>query len=133
MEEYTKISDGQDLLIFTTGTLSSHAREAVKKLANRGVTAKLIAITRLKPLGESIIELVHQSPKTPIAVIEEHSVYGGLAAGLSERLDAHNIPHCFHRIAIEDRFGESGDPNSLLESFGLAGKKLEDRLYNIAK
>ncbi len=133
IEDFIQIHDGEDILIFTTGTLSSHALDAVKKLSDRGVSAKLIAITRLKPLGESLIDLIKQSSDIPMAVIEEHSVYGGLAAGLSERLDAYGILHCFHRIAIQDRFGESGEPNALLEAFGLAGKNLEDRLYNIAK
>jgi transketolase len=64
----------------------------------------------------------------PIAVVEEHSIHGGLADMASSLLDSHGIKHRLNRIGIKDRFGESGPPEALLEAFGLAGEPLVQAL-----
>jgi transketolase C-terminal domain/subunit len=54
------------------------------------------------------------------------------ADALSALLDEKKLPHQLTRIGIRDRFGESGDPEALLESLGLAGESLLKRLREAA-
>jgi transketolase len=126
------LHDGGDLLVFTTSTLAAKVIEAAVALEKEGLRARVLGITRLKPLGEEIaVEAAKLSGK-PIAVVEEHSIHGGLAEGLSALLDGAGIAHRLDRIGVPDRFGESGPPDALLEAFGLAGTPLRERLKTAA-
>ncbi len=45
-------------------------------------------------------------------------------AALSPNCWAKNTPHRMKRIGMQDRFGESGKPEELLEHFGLDAKHI---------
>lgn len=118
------LEQGHDLCIFTTGTITDEVLKATSELRKMGVHCQVVAMTRLKPLSASVIDLVVAWGTGPIAVVEEHSVHGGLADALAYVLDASNIRHRLYRIGIPDRFGESGPPAQLLEYFKLSGPPL---------
>ncbi len=131
--DYRILQEGNDLIVLTTGTLASKVVEAARKLRTEGVTAKVVGITRLKPLADGVAELLRSAPSLPVAVVEEHSIHGGLADMVSSLLDQRQISHRLARIGIADRFGESGPPEALLEAFGLAGEPLAQALRNLVR
>jgi len=53
--------------------------------------------------------------------VEDHQVMGGMGSAVAEVL-AENFPVPIEFIGMKDKFGESGDPNELIEAFGM-GKK----------
>ena len=124
--------EGDAAIVVTTGTLAAKVAEAADVLAAGGVRLKVVGVTRLKPLSKELCALIASEPRRPVAVVEEHSMHGGLADLLSCELDRRGIAHLIHRIGIDDRFGESGHPQKLLEAFGLAGAPLCQRLRSIA-
>lgn len=124
---YRVLKEGEDLTIFSTGTLTAKVMDAVDVLAEQGIHARVVAITCIKPLANELADAI-KSWQGPIAVVEEHSVHGGLADSIGSLLDNNNHPHLLHRIGIEDRFGESGHPDALMEAFELAGNPLVNRL-----
>ena len=127
------LTEGKDLLVFTTSTLAAKVIEAADALKAEGIGIRLIGITRLKPLGDEIAAEAKAFAGKSIAVVEEHAMHGGLADGLSALLDGAGIAHRIERIGVPDRFGESGHPDALLEAFGLAGAPLRARLKKAAK
>lgn len=131
--DYHLLQDGSDLTVLTTGTLAAKVLDATRKLKDQGIAAKVIGITRLKPLAEGVADLVAKAGAKPVAVVEEHSIHGGLADMVSCLLDRKHIPHCLNRIGIADRFGESGAPDALLEAFGLAGEPLQQALSSLVR
>jgi len=128
LSDYRVLRDGGDILVLVIGTEAAKVVEAADRLATCGTQAKVVGITRVKPLADSIAALVRGAPGMPLAVVEEHSIHGGLADMLSSLLDRHGISHRLNRIGIADRFGESGPPEALLEAFGLAGEPLVQAL-----
>lgn len=122
--------EGSDVTVLSTGTLTAKVLAAADVMAQRGLEARVIAITRIKPLGRELAASLAKWD-TAVAVVEEHSVHGGLADAVSFLLDEHAMPHLIHRIGINDRFGESGHPDALMESFGLAGSPLVERLTSL--
>ncbi|WP_053239714.1 transketolase family protein [Pleomorphomonas koreensis] len=127
------LAEGDDLLVLTTSTLAAKVVEAAAALKDEGIGIRLLGITRLKPLGAEIADEARKLAGKPIAVVEEHSIHGGLADGLSALLDGAGIAHRIERIGVPDRFGESGHPDALLEAFGLAGAPLRERLRAAAR
>jgi transketolase len=114
-----------NVVVVTTGTTTAEVLAAVDALQREGPRMSVLAVTRLKPLDDSIATTLAGKR---IAVVEEHNVHGGLADALSAVLDAHNLSHRLERIGIQDMFGESGRPVELLASHGLAGDPLSERL-----
>ncbi|HEX8762253.1 MAG TPA: transketolase C-terminal domain-containing protein [Candidatus Saccharimonadales bacterium] len=109
--------EGKDITLITTGTMTYHMMVAAEVLAKDGIDAEVIHVPTIKPLDEETI--LKSLRKTGRAVIaEEAQIAGGLGGAIAE-LAAERYPVPIKRIGMKDRFGESGDPNELLQHFGL--------------
>ena len=121
------LKDGNDVTIFACGIMVAKSMNAAKRLEKEGISAAVVNIHTIKPIDrETILEYGN---KTGAAVTaEEHQVAGGMGSAVSEVLiqDA-VIP--IEMVGVEDSFGESGQPEELLEKYGLT----EDALYNKVK
>jgi transketolase len=65
---------------------------------------------------EAILASVHKTGC--VVTAEEAQRAGGLGGTIAELL-GERLPAPMRRIGMKDRFGESGDPEELLEHFGL--------------
>lgn len=109
--------DGKDVAIIATGIGVKIALEAAEELKKENINARVINISTIKPLDEElIIKAAKECGK--IVTVEEHNIIGGLGSAVSEVV-AENHPVFVHRVGVNDRFGQSGKPNDLLESYGL--------------
>jgi transketolase len=116
------LREGKDVTILGTGPMSYQALVAARLLAEQGVEAEVVHVPTIKPLdAETILESVR---KTGRAVsVEEAQAAGGFGGALAE-LFGERLPVPLKRLGIQDRFGESGAPNALLDHFGLTGEKI---------
>ncbi|MDO5063002.1 MAG: transketolase family protein [Peptostreptococcaceae bacterium] len=109
--------DGKDVAIIATGIGVKIALEAAEELKKENINARVINISTIKPLDEElIIKAAKECGK--IVTVEEHNIIGGLGSAVSEVV-AENHLVFVHRVGVNDRFGQSGKPNDLLESYGL--------------
>jgi len=65
-----------------------------------------------------------------VVTVEEHSRYGGLFSAVSETLSMHH-PVPIEYVAVEDRFGESGVYEQILERYGLTAQKVEEKAQRV--
>jgi transketolase len=113
---------GADVTLIATGTMTYHALAAAEKLFKDGIDAEVVHVPTIKPLdAETILASVR---KTGAAVtVEEGQINGGLGGAIAELLgEEHPVP--LKRVGMRDHFGESGEPNQLLEHFGLDAKHI---------
>jgi len=111
--------EGSDISLIATGTMTYQAVEASKLLASHGVKAEVVHVPTLKPLYAQTI--LNSADKTKhVITIEEAQINGGLGSAVAEVL-GENLPTPMVRMGMRDRFGESGEPEELLEHFGLTG------------
>lgn len=121
-------SVGRDITIVATGTMTYHALIAAEKLYNDGIDAEVIHCPVIKPLDG--LTILHSAEKTgAVLTIEEHQITGGLGGAVAEFLGEHH-PVPLKRMGIQDRFGESGDPDELIEKFGLTHKHIERKVHS---
>jgi transketolase len=115
-------AEGADVSIIATGTMTYQAMVAAEKLYKDGIEAEVVHVPTIKPLDAVTIL---QSVKRTGAVItvEEGQINGGLGGAVAELL-AENLPTPMKRIGMRDHFGESGQPEELLEHFGLTAKHI---------
>jgi transketolase len=113
---------GADVTLIATGTMTYHALLAVDKLYKDGIEAEVIHVPTLKPLdAETILKSVRKTGA--VVTVEEGQIIGGLGGAIAELL-AEECPAPLKRIGMQDRFGESGAPDELLEHFGLTAKHI---------
>jgi transketolase len=111
------MKEGKDVTIVATGHLVAIAMEAVIELAAQGIDAELINIHTIKPLdSEIILDSVSKTGK--IVSCEEHQKNGGLGDSIAQLL-AQKHPTKQVYVAVNDSFGESGEPEQLLAKYGL--------------
>lgn len=122
---------GTDVTIVATGTMTYHALLAAEQLYKDGIDAEVVHVPTIKPLdGETILKSVRKTGC--VITVEEAQIAGGLGGAIAELL-AENHPAPMHRIGMQDRFGESGEPGELLQHFGLDAKHIRLAAHHIVE
>ena len=115
---------GSNVAIIACGVLVSEALKAAEQLASEGIEATVVDMHTIKPLDSSLIDkLVSQTGA--IVTAEDHSVIGGLGGAVAEYL-AKNKPCVLEMVGVQDRFGESGQADEMLEMLGLNSKYIAE-------
>ena len=116
------LREGNDVAILATGLMVSEALEAAKLLEEKGVKARVVNVSTIKPLDTETVLKVAKECKF-IVTSEEHSVIGGLGSAVSEYLsEVHPAKVVKH--GIQDVFGQSADGETMLTNYGLRAKDI---------
>jgi len=122
---------GTDVTLIATGTMTYQAMLAAEQLFKDGIDAEVVHVPTIKPLDtETILKSVRKTGC--VVTAEEGQIIGGLGGAIAELL-AEEHPAPMHRIGMKDRFGESGEPNELLEYFGLDAKHIRLAAHHIVE
>ena len=122
---------GRHVTIIGCGGLVYQALLAAEALAKAKIEAEVINCPVIKPLDNQTI--LNSVKKTKAVVtVEEHQVNGGLGGAIAELL-GENQPLPLRRLGIHDRFGESGEPNQLLEYFSLTAPHIVKACREVIK
>lgn len=112
------LKDRIDAAIFACGSLVHNALLAAAQLERVGISVSVINIPSIKPLDEkTVIELARRAGAA--VTVEEHQINGGMGSAVAEVL-ARNYPVPMEFIGVQNRFGESGSPQQLIEAFGMS-------------
>lgn len=112
-----KMIEGKDVTVIATGHLVWKAVEACEILEDKGFSVELINIHTIKPLDyKAILESVKKTGC--VVTAEEHFMNGGLGDSVAQLL-ATQYPVPLEMVAVNDKFGESGKPDELMEYFHL--------------
>lgn len=113
---------GHDISLIATGTMTYQALVAADQLAKASISAEVIHCPCLKPLDEPTI-LASLAKTGCVVSAEEHQVSGGLGSLIAE-VASQNKPVPVIRVGVKDKFGQSGQPQELLEHYGLTAKAI---------
>ena len=109
----TVMVEGNDVAIVATGLLVYEAMKAAEILSEKGIKARVINISTIKPLDEKIILEAAKECKF-VVTCEEHSIIGGLGGAVTEYLSGVH-PTKVIRHGIKDVFGQSGEGDQMLD------------------
>lgn len=113
---------GNDCTVAATGIMVAAAIEASALLEKEGISIQVLNIASIKPIDKEL--LIESAKKTGAFVTaEEHTVLGGLGSAVAEVL-AENYPVPMKFVGIKDVFGCSGNPDTLLQEYGLTAKDI---------
>lgn len=109
--------EGNDISIIACGIMVKKALEAAEILSNAGIEATVINIHTIKPLDKEII--INAAKNTnAIVTAEQHVLNGGLGSVISSCV-AKEYPVPIEMVGIDNRFGQSGDPDVLFKEYDL--------------
>ncbi len=123
--------EGTDASIVACGPLVYQSLIAADKLAKEGIHVRVINNATIKPLdNETIIAAAKETGA--IVTVEEHQTTGGLRGAIAECVTA-NAPVPMEAIGMPDSFGQSGEPNELLEHYGMSVKEIVKAVRRVIK
>ena len=110
------LRNGSDLSLVATGAMVSRALAAADVLAERGLNARVINVSTIKPLDEATI-IAAARETGAIVTIEEAMVEGGLGAAVAETV-VRNAPVPMRILGVKG-FAPTGTAEFLFDHFGL--------------
>ena len=125
------LKEGNDVTVFATGHLVWEAIQAVEVLEAEGISVELINIHTIKPLDEkAVLESVAKTKAVVCA--EEHLIAGGMGELISGLL-SRNTPAPVEFVAVDNKFGQSGTPDELMNLYGLNAEGIVNSVKKVLK
>lgn len=123
-----ELKQGSDATLIACGLMVAKCLEAARLLEQEGIQVSVVDMHTVKPLDEELV--IRKARETgAIVTAEEHSIIGGLGGAVCETVCA-QCPVPVYRLGIEDKFGQSGSPDELLDYYGL---NVEQIMINVRK
>ncbi len=124
-----QLRDGKDVTIIANGLMVAAALDAAKSLEDEGISARVLDMHTVKPLDEAaIIKAARETGR--IVVVEEHLYHGGLASVVAQAIVKHH-PVKMAAVTVGDLYAESGDPQGLLEKYGLTPAAIVEAVKSV--
>jgi transketolase len=116
------LREGHDISLLGTGTMTYQLLVAAKFLEDHGINAEVVHVPTVKPLDEeTILASIKKTGRALTA--EEAQMAGGFGGAVAELL-GEKLPTPLYRVGMQDRYGESGNPDELIKHFGLDGESI---------
>ncbi len=115
-----------DVSLIATGALVYKALRVAAQLENEGLGVNVLNLATIKPIDKETI-LWTAKESNAVVTIEEHQINGGMGSAVAE-IFAKNYPTPIEFVGIDDKFGQSGTPNELIEHYGMG----EESIYKAA-
>jgi transketolase len=118
------IREGRDVTIVACGVEVARALKAAESLAAEGFAARVVNMPTIKPIDAELLAACAQETGA-LVTAEDHNIYGGLGGAVAESL-AKTCPAPIEFVGLQDRFGESGEPQELAEHCGIGATAIAD-------
>ncbi|MCE9585121.1 transketolase family protein [Candidatus Nomurabacteria bacterium] len=117
--------------IVVMGGLTYNAMLVAKELETEGIKTKVLNLSTIKPIDVNAIVSLAKETKA-IVTVEEHQIAGGMGSAVAEVL-AQNFPVPMEFVGVQDKFGQSGTPEELIEHYGMGKESIKKAVRDILK
>jgi transketolase len=115
-----QVMDGSDVTVIANGLLVAQAILAAESLESEGISARVVDMHTVKPLDRDAIAKA-AAETGAIVVAEEHLIGGGLGVRVAQVV-GETQPCPMEFVGIHDVYAESGQPDELLDKYGLVAR-----------
>lgn len=120
--------EGTDITIIGTGETVYHCLQAANLLKKEGISARVIDMHTLKPSDkQAVIKAARETRK--IVTVEEHSIYGGLGAIVSE-IVVQNCPVPMRILGIPDENVINAKPSEIFAYYKIDAQGIYQEVLN---
>lgn len=123
------ILHGEDATVMANGLLVAEALKAAEALHEKGVRIRVVDMHTVKPIDE---EVIVSSARVTGAIVtaEEHLLSGGLGSAVAQ-VAGRSCPVPMEFVGIADTYAESGNPQELMEKYGLTARHIEKAVERV--
>ena len=121
--QWETLEEGRDCTILAVGSMVEAAAKAHGLLAERGIHARVVNASSIKPMDEAL--LLELGDK-PVFTMEEHVRTGGFGAAVCSFCAEHGLVAPAGVFALPDAFITHGSRTLLLDKYGLSPEKLAE-------
>ncbi|HZT98298.1 MAG TPA: transketolase family protein [Ktedonobacteraceae bacterium] len=125
------LRDGNDITLIANGVLVARALEAANMLADRGLQARVLNMSTVRPLDREAV-LAAASETRGIVTAEEHTVSGGLGSAVAEVVVT-TCPVPMRILGVPGVFAPTGSASWLLQHFHLTAQGIYDAALELAE
>ena len=123
------LSDGEDVLIISSGFMTMRALEVAETLRADGVGVAVLHCPTIKPLDDAAIVDAVRYKHRLVVVAENHSIIGGLGEAVGSALLRHRVqPAGFQLAGLPDAFLDAGALPTLHDRYGISREALTRRI-----
>ncbi|MBL8030373.1 MAG: transketolase family protein [Candidatus Doudnabacteria bacterium] len=121
--------DGSDVVIIGSGPVLYNALVAAAEMEKENVSCMVINNHTIKPIdSETIIEAAKKCKA--VVTVEEHQTMAGCGSAVCEVL-AQNFPVPVEMVGMPNSFGESGQPEELIEKYCMGIKSIKAAIRKV--
>jgi transketolase len=126
------LRDGNDIAFIATGETVVHAWLAAGKLADSGLSCRVISMHTIKPHDTEAILKAGRECRA-IITVEEHMVHGGLGEACASVLLQAGICKPFHIKGFPDEETVTGTQADIFRHYGISMEGLSETATNLLK
>jgi transketolase len=112
------LSEGDDILVVSSGVCTEEALRAIGPIAARGVGVHHLHASTLKPFDRDGL-LKAARGKKGIVTLENHTIVGGLGSLVAEILAEEGLGIRLKRLGLNDTFAHGASKPYLMKKYGL--------------
>lgn len=123
------MKEGTDVVLIGCGPVLYNGLIASLELEKEGISVMVVNNHTIKPIDvEAIVDAAKKCKA--VVTLEEHQVSGGAGSAIAEVLAAH-YPVPIEMVGVQDHFGESGEPNELIEKYGMGVVAIKEAIKKV--
>jgi transketolase len=126
-----KLHEGNDCTIIAAGEMVQPSLGAAMLLEKEGIQVRVLDFWSIKPLDADAIASAARETGL-IITVEEHSIFGGLGAAVSEVV-VQTVPVPMKILGFPDEWTPSGSSRELFEYYGFTAEKISDQIRSLMK
>lgn len=127
-----QVSEGTNVCLIAAGTIIDEVVQAQKNLVKSGINAAVYSLPLIKPLPILALQKIFLD-YAHVAVIEEHSLIGGVSSAIAELVADEKLPtQKLMRFGTQDRFFEQAGTQKFARSaMGISNEDITNAIKKI--
>ena len=113
------LSEGDDILLITSGIVTEEAIRATKAVSLAGVSVRHLHVSTLKPFNDSIVKKALSGVKGGVITMENHTIVGGLGSAVAELMAESACAVPLLRFGLLDTYAHGASRQYLMEEYEL--------------
>lgn len=126
-----QVVDGKDVTVIANGLLVAQSILAAEALEAESISVRVIDLHTVKPIDRDAIARAARETGA-IVVAEEHLVDGGTGVRVAQVV-AETQPVPMEFVGIQETYAESGQPEELLDKYGLLARDVANAVRKVVK
>lgn len=113
------LSEGDDILLITSGIVTEEAIRATRAVSPAGVSVQHLHVSTLKPFNDSIVKKALSGVKGGVITMENHTIVGGLGSAVAELMAESACAVPLLRFGFLDTYAHGASRQYLMEEYEL--------------